>query len=78
MDSKLRALVEVYEKLEKHFDHFVVITADKEKIGDDILPDPNLFWSGGHVMAKHLIQDAREKILRRKLNRSSPKKLIKK
>ena len=78
MDRKLRTLVEVYELLEKHFDHFVIIVSDKEKVGNDILPDPLLFWMGGHIVAKHLIQDAREKILRRKLNRCSPKTLINK
>jgi hypothetical protein len=68
-----KVLVDVYEKLEKAFPHFVIITSEIESEDDNIQIDPNLLWFGGHIMAKHIINDAVDKVLRRKFNNVRPK-----
>mgnify|MGYP001607908943 FL=1 len=76
--DQLHALVTSYDALEESFPHIVIIVSEKEATGDEILPDPSLFWAGGYASAKHLIHDAADKILRRKFSQVSPKGRIKK
>ena len=76
-EKQTQGLIKIYKELQSLFDHFVVIVADKEKNNNEILPDPNLFWYGGYVNAKHLVDDAAEKIDRRKFRQVSPERLMK-
>lgn len=76
-EKQVKALVKIYNEMAIIFDHFVIITADKERDHGEILPDPNLFWYGGYVNAKYMIDDAAGKIDRRKFRQVSPEKLIK-
>ena len=75
--GQIEVLIKVYESLSRNFDHFVIIVSDKEKNINEILPDPSLFWAGGYLVAKHIINDAVEKINRRKFHHVTPKRLIK-
>ena len=74
---QIRSLIRVYDELVKMFPHFVIIVSEKETLGNDIQPDPNLFWHGGYVNARYLIHDAADKISRRKFNKVAPNKLLK-
>ncbi len=76
-DRQVKELARIYRELQTLFDHYVIIVADKERNNNEILPDPNLFWYGGYVNAKHMINDAVDKIDRRKFRQVSPDKLIK-
>ncbi len=76
-EKQTKSLLNIYKELEKIFPHFVIIVCEKEQLGNEIQPDPNLFWSGGHVFAKHLINDAADKIARRKFNKVTPERLLK-
>lgn len=71
-EKQQKVLMRAYIELEKHFKHSVIIVCEEEIPGSIVQPDPYLSWSGGYIAAKHLIQDAKKKIVRRKLTRSVP------
>ncbi len=77
-EKQIKTLVKVYDELSKSFAHLVIIVSEKETLASDILPDPNLFWSGGYVGARYIIHDAVDKIARRKFNSVSPNQLLRK
>ncbi|HEX9232712.1 MAG TPA: hypothetical protein VF849_01550 [Blattabacteriaceae bacterium] len=72
-EKQKKILVYAYNELSEVFPHLVIIVSEKEIPNSIHHPDPNLFWFGGYIAAKHLIQDAGEKILRRKLTKVAPK-----
>ena len=73
-DKQKKILIESYNKLANVFPHLVIIVSEKETLGNEIQPDPNLFWSGGYVNARYLIHDATDKINRRKFNKVTPER----
>ncbi len=72
-EKQIKTLVKTYDELSKSFAHVVIIVSEKETLSNNIIPDPNLYWSGGYVGARYLIHDATDKISRRKFNSVTPK-----